>query len=145
MAKFVPSVSAHQGWENRRPTPPLPQSLVDDLFSAELPSSEPSKPDTPKVLANLAWRTNAVDAAKLDIFTTLTRSCDDKAPKTATLNIAAAQRLIVANWQRKIAIQVAELYNKQLSRSHLSHALSNLSKFTHAHCKLVSCGQAEHF
>lgn len=119
------SVAGHQARENRRPTPPLPDYLEPEDLST--------------------WKARAWDAAKLEIFTTLTRSGDDKAPKTATLNIAATQRLIVANGQQIVANEVAQLYDEKLNGWHPGLALSNLSKFIYAHCKLVSYGRAEYF
>lgn len=49
------------------------------------------------------YPTGAVNAAKIDLFTTTTRTTDDKKPKTAALNIATAQRLVLADLQHDIA------------------------------------------
>ena len=46
---------------------------------------------------------DAVNAAKEDLFITTTRTTDDKKPKTAALNIATAQRLVLADLQHDIA------------------------------------------
>lgn len=92
------SGTTHQLWEDRRPTPPL------------------SEPRSPNIImsrseqASLKWRKGALDAARIDVFKTLTRSGDRHIPKTATLNIAATQRLVIAQQQRDISIQVAKLY-----------------------------------
>lgn len=83
----------------------------------------------------------AVNAAKLDIFTTLTRSGDDKAPKTATLNIAAAQRLLLAYQQREIATVATRLYDQQLYQYQLDGVCDQLMKLIHEHCKSASCLQ----
>lgn len=81
----------HQIQEDARKTPPLSEasSTENDSFM---------------------WNTKTVNAAKLEIFTTFTRRGNDKAPKTATLNIAATQRLVLAYQQREIASVAAELY-----------------------------------
>jgi hypothetical protein len=44
-----------------------------------------------------------VNAAKRDLFTTTTRTTDEQQPKTAALNIATAQRLVLADLQHDIA------------------------------------------
>lgn len=80
-----------------------------------------------------------MDAVKLDIFTTLTRRDDEKAPKTATLNIAATQRLIIAYQQRKISNLTATLYTQQLSGEVSDQVFRNLQMLIHTHCKLKPC------
>jgi hypothetical protein len=47
--------------------------------------------------------TGAVNAAKIDLFTTTTRTKADRKPKTAAVNIATAQRLVLADLQHDIA------------------------------------------
>jgi hypothetical protein len=127
------SVLQHQVWENRRPTPPpLPK-----------PATSPLTGWTRSEDASLMWRTKAVNAAKLDIFTTLTRSGDDKAPKTATLNIAATQRLIIAYQQRRITSLAATIYTKSLSEEASNQVFGSLLQLIHTHCKSMSCLQPE--
>jgi hypothetical protein len=92
------SARMHQVWEDRRPTPPLPEPRLPDTTTSR--SEE----------ASLEWRTKALEAAQRDVFTTLTRSDDRYRPKTATLNIAATQRLVIAHQQRDISAQAAKLY-----------------------------------
>lgn len=45
----------------------------------------------------------AINAAKKDLFTTTRRRNDERKPKTAALNIATAQRLVLADLQHDIA------------------------------------------
>lgn len=45
----------------------------------------------------------AINIAKTDLFVTLTRSGNELAPKVATLNLATAQRLVLADIQQRIA------------------------------------------
>jgi hypothetical protein len=130
------SAKAHQAWEDRLLTPPLPEPPL------------PLPPGTTHVAikpdASTMWRTKAVNAAKLDIFTTLTRRGDPKAPKTATLNIAATQRLLIAYQQRKISSLTATLYTQLLSDEATDQVLRNLLVLTHTHCKLTPCSQVEY-
>ena len=49
--------------------------------------------------------TGAVNAAKEDLFTTTHRTTDHSKPKTAALNIATAQRLVLADLQHDIALR----------------------------------------
>jgi hypothetical protein len=115
----------HQVWENRISTPPLPDPLAPRRTS-------------PKQF-NLLWKTKACDAAKLEIFTTLTRSGDDKAPKTATLNIAATQRLVLAYQQREISKAAAKLYTESLSDAESDAVCEQLRELIHKHCESASC------
>jgi hypothetical protein len=122
------SMTAHQEWENRRPTPPLPEPLSNET-------------STRRSTDNVSmWYTKAVNAAKLDIFTTLTRSGDDNAPKTATLNIAATQRLVLAYQQKKISAATAILYTPAPP----SYVFEDLGTLIHIYCKSASHLQAEH-
>ncbi|GAB7334730.1 hypothetical protein MBLNU13_g06662t1 [Cladosporium sp. NU13] len=84
MARRI-SERKHARQDKRRPTPPgspKPERTTDPLGAH------------PK---------GAVDAAKIDLFTTTTRTADDTKPKTAALNIATAQRLVLADLQHDIA------------------------------------------
>ena len=120
---------AHQWYENRRSTPPL--------HEPSLPTDKTRWEDF-----NATWRSKATDAAKLDIFTTLTRSGDDKAPKTATLNIATAQRLVIAYQQRRIAEETSKLYKQQPPVHTDAYVFGKLASYIRTHCKLASCHQA---
>jgi hypothetical protein len=73
------------------------------------------------------------------VFTTLTRSGDDSAPKTATLNIAATQRLVLAFPQREIAKVAARLYTHQLSTTESNEVCKQLRELIHTHCELAFC------
>jgi hypothetical protein len=115
----------YQVWENQISTPPLPDPLAPRRTS-------------PKQF-NLLWKTKACDAAKLEIFTTLTRSGDDKAPKTATLNIAATQRLVFAYQQREISKAAAKLYTESLSDAESDAVCEQLRELIHKHCESASC------
>jgi hypothetical protein len=114
----------------RRPTPLPPAS--------SLPDTSGGSED-----ASVTWRAKAVDAAKLHTFKTLTHSGDDKAPKTATLNIAATQRLVLAYQQRKISRVAAQLYVEQLSEEGADTVFDNLARLIHTNCKSASCGKTE--
>jgi hypothetical protein len=119
------STAMHQVWENRISTPPLPDPLAPRRTS-------------PKQF-NLLWKAKACDAAKLEIFTTLTRSGDDQAPKTATLNIAATQRLVLAYQQREISRAAAKLYTESLSDAESDAVCEQLRELIHKHCESASC------
>jgi hypothetical protein len=69
------------------------------------------------------------------IFTTLTRSSDDKAPKTATLNIAATQRLVLAYQQRKISKLAAKLYSQSISDIESDAVCVELRELIHKYCE----------
>jgi hypothetical protein len=118
------SKARHQVWENRKPTPPLPDSPA------------PRRTSTKQL--NLLWETKAYDAAKLEIFTTLTRSGDDKAPKTATLNIASTQRLVLAYQQRKISKWAANLYIQSISDIESGAVCVELRELIHEYCESPS-------
>jgi hypothetical protein len=118
---FDLSMGLHQKWENERSTPP-PETLQ-------------SNPPASTAAVPVKWLTNAINAAKLDVFTTLTRREDNKAPKTAALNIAAAQRLVLAHQQWKISQVTAELYTRQLSDGDWDILSDVLQKLIRTHCK----------
>lgn len=65
------------------------------------------------------WPDQAEDAAKLIIFNTQTSRHDENAPKTANLNLAAAQRFVLARLQRRIIHAAARFYRGP-SRGHLT-------------------------
>lgn len=48
---------------------------------------------------------NAVEAARTDLFATMTRTKNNQKPKTVALNIATAQRLVLADMQHDIAMR----------------------------------------
>jgi hypothetical protein len=89
------------------------------------------------------WKTKALDAAKLDVFTTLTRSGDEKAPKTATLNIAATQRLVLGYQRRNITSLVARLYARTDGEAP-DIIITSLREQIHDYCTSASGLQAEH-
>jgi hypothetical protein len=89
------------------------------------------------------WMEKALGAAKLDIFTTLTRRDDKNAPKTATLNIAATQRLVLAYLQLRFANEAAKLYDGQLTDGQAETVVSDLAENIHTYCKLALCCQEE--
>lgn len=76
----------HARQDQRRPTPP----------------GSPAPGRTTGPLG--AHPKGAVDAARSDLFTTTTRTADDAKPKAAALNIATAQRLVLADLQHDIAL-----------------------------------------
>ena len=119
---FDLSMGLHQKWEDRKPTPPASLQSNPPAGSAPVP---------------VKWLTNAINAAKLDVFTTLTRKKDNKTPKSATLNIAAAQRLVLAHQQWKISQVAAELYTRQLSDGDSDMLSDVLQKLIRTHCKLA--------
>ena len=119
------SRSGHQAQENRRKTPP----------TSEASSTEESATQQND---GFMWNTKAVNAAKLEIFTTFTRRGNDKAPKTATLNIAATQRLVLAYQQRRIASVAAELYLHPDGEDP-DDIVRRLKKRIHGYCKSTFC------
>ena len=76
----------HAAQDERRPTPPG--------------SPKPERSTRPLG----THPKGAVNAAKKELFTTTERRKDERKPKTAALNIAAAQRLVLADLQHDIAI-----------------------------------------
>jgi hypothetical protein len=90
------STEVHQGMEDRRATPPVPTGPGNLAALPEMSStSDDDKLDGTALGA-------AIDAARTQLFVTLTRRRDAQAPKTATLNLATAQRLVLADFQRQI-------------------------------------------
>jgi hypothetical protein len=120
---FDLSMGTHKEWENRKSTPP--------------PETPQSSPPASTAAVPVEWLANAIKAAKLDVFTTLTRRGDANAPKTATLNIAAAQRLVLAHQQWKISQIAAELYTRPLSDGDSDILSDVLQKLIRTHCKSV--------
>lgn len=90
------SKNEHQRLENGRKTPPLPPTATMSSVSAA------ASTDTSTSQWDGAAHKAAIDAAKTNLFVTLTRTGDDNAPKTATLNIATAQRLLLAGYQQRL-------------------------------------------
>jgi hypothetical protein len=85
----------HQAMEDRRKTP-----SIDSPPTQNCNNHEKSKTSLEA----------ALDAAKTDLFITLTRKSDRGAPKTATLNLATAQRLVLSNIQRKLVARAYKLW-----------------------------------
>ena len=91
-----PSTKVHQEMEDRRPTPPVPTGPGNLAALPEVSSmSDDDKLDGTALGA-------AIDAARTQLFVTLTRRHGAQSPKTATLNLATAQRLVLADFQRQI-------------------------------------------
>lgn len=74
--------------EKRRPTPPTSPERAH----------EPADPVSTHPI-------DAVEAARPDLFATMTRAKNNRKPKTVALNIATAQRLVLADMQHDIARQ----------------------------------------
>jgi hypothetical protein len=58
--------------------------------------------------------TAAVDAAKIDLLTMTTRTEDDRKPETVAVNIAIAQRLVLADLQHDIAMGTEGILNNSV-------------------------------
>lgn len=98
------SFGVHQQMEDRQATPPLPTGSgnLDSL-------PEVSSMDDDDELDGTTLGA-AIRAARTQLFVTLTRSRDAQAPKTATLNLATAQRLVLADAQRRLTQSCHEIH-----------------------------------
>lgn len=68
------------------------------------------------------------DAAKVEIFYTLTKKEDREKPKIAVLNIAALQRLPLHKLQQQIAEETKGIYSSQTDYEYKGDVL-------HSYCK----------
>lgn len=110
----------HQIQENRRETPSPP--------SSPRPHGR-ARTGNPKVEV---W-----SILRSDIFSTLTSKENPYKPKTASLNIAAAQRLVLAQSQFDIAEKVATLYNANITSNLLpAETMENLRMDIQKYCLL---------
>jgi hypothetical protein len=80
----------HDEQEERRPTPPTSPERAHG----------PANPVSTHLV-------NAIEAARTDLFATMRRVHDNDKPKTVAVNIATAQRLVLADMQHDIAAQTA--------------------------------------
>lgn len=76
----------------------------------------------------------AIDAAKTNLFVTLTRTDDDNAPKTATLNIATAQRLLLAGYQQRLTKVLHEVMTTE-DDEHAQVAWKSMDTLLYNYCK----------
>lgn len=84
--------------------------------------------------------TGAVRAAKIDLFTTTTRRKDDRKPKTAALNIATAQRLVLADLQHDIAARAEDVLSDRAD----SMSIESLGRSIKDYCRSISpCGRSD--
>ena len=75
----------------------------------------------------------AFDAARTQLFVTLTRRHDAEAPKTAALNIATAQRLLLAEFQRRLIESCHEILTVDKKESAIE-TLATLRKLLDGYC-----------
>jgi hypothetical protein len=99
------SAAPQQQRENQQPTPPLPSESTE--AGVEAPDTT-----TDSKAHNSELRSQLFDAAKADLFYTLTRSKDSTQPKTAVLNICAVQKLAVYQLQYDISCYVGFMYRE---------------------------------
>ena len=119
----------HRRQERKRPTPPTSPERVQKR--ADLVSTHAVR---------------AVDAARTDLFATMTRTGDDRVPKTVALNIATAQRVVLADMQHDIAMltevvlrdSVKSVDIKTLGRSVKEYCRSSPSVHDHGRSRLIS-------
>jgi hypothetical protein len=123
----------HQAMEDGRRTPPLPSASTMPRIPRHLLINSTLFTIDEKVTSLEA----AIEAAKIDLFVTLRRSTDDTAPKTATLNLATAQRLVLADFQRKITKTLHEVITTNDKRS-AEEAVKLLNIQLYRYCKLNS-------
>jgi len=120
------SFDVHQQMENQRTTTPLPTG----------PGNLPTLPEVPIDDDGLLDGTAlgvAIDAARTRLFITLTWSRDAQAPKTATLNLATAQRLVLADVQRRITKKSHEIVTTD-KRESATDALKELDVLLDGYC-----------
>lgn len=92
----------HARQERRRRTPPT---------SPERPQHAPQPVST--------YTVRAVEAARTDLFATMTRAENSIEPKTVALNIATAQRLVLADMQHNIAVLTEAVLGESLGMLHI--------------------------
>ena len=79
----------------------------------------------------------AIDAARTQLFVNLTRRHDAQAPKTATLNLASAQRLVLANIQRQITETCHEIVTTE-KKTIATNALKTLGELLDGYCMKIA-------
>jgi hypothetical protein len=143
------SHSAHQQMEDGRATPPLPY-VQPWVFPGPFVNTPPyggysyaaARGAAPAHTGTHATTTHlegtaiksAIDTAKTNLFVTLTRSGNDKAPKTTALNLATAQRLVPADYQSqmmKASYDAITSDNQEMNRK----ALERLDRLLYNYCK----------
>jgi len=121
------SFDVHQQMEDRRATPPLPIGPRNLMTLPEVSSmSDDDKLDGTALGA-------AFDAARTRLFVTLTRRHDAEAPKTAALNVATAQRLLLAEFQRRLIESCHEILTVDKKESAIE-TLATLRKLLDGYC-----------
>lgn len=128
-APITYSEKIHQKMEDGRATPTYSEEAMPRH------SSESNGTDS----SASHWKDTAlraaVDAANIDLFVTLTRSDDTLAPKTAALNLATAQRLVLANYQRRITESAHKVMTTNADDS-AEETLAELDRLLLCYCKL---------
>jgi hypothetical protein len=76
-------------------------------FDRPTPSTSPERPHQQPAAPASTHPVKAVEAARTDLFATMRRVRDNDKPKTVAVNIATAQRLVLADMQHDIAAQTA--------------------------------------
>lgn len=76
----------------------------------------------------------AANAARTDLFTTTAQTGRDSKPKTAALNIATAQRLVLADLQHDIALRAEAVLGDSADPTDIERLGSCIKKY----CKFVS-------
>jgi hypothetical protein len=123
------SPSYHQEQEDQRPTPgPSPSASAVSLGILPKDLSDQSA----TVTAIIA----AIDAARVDLFFTLTRKGNPKIPKTAALNLATAQRLVLAEHQRRIT-ETCHMIMTADDDMRAQSLLLRLDKGLHYYCEFL--------
>lgn len=125
------STGAHQQMEDRRPTPPVPTGTGSLYTLPEVPSM-----DDDGNLDGTALGA-AIDAARTQLFVTLTRRRDAQAPKTATLNLASALRLVLADIQRQITERCREIATTE-KETIANNALKTLGELLDRYCMKIA-------
>lgn len=109
----------HDEQEERRPTPPTSPGHAH----------EPADPASTHPV-------DAVEAVRTDLFATMRRTKNNKKPKTVALNIAAAQRLVLADMQHDIARQTASVLGDSVQSYHIKF----LGTLVRGYCMLIPIG-----
>lgn len=117
------SIGTHQLMEDGRDTPPLPSTD----HATYLDQSFPGPRSGVKALRA------AVTVAKTDLFVTLTRSGDELAPKVAALNLATAQRLVLAHMQQNITKIAHEVLTGRDDRPDIYGLEYELARYCESH------------
>jgi len=127
-AQKMPSDAVHQAMEDGRSTPPLPPTATTP------PASTSGSTNSSATRWNASAHKVAIDSAKTNLFVTLTRTDNDNAPKTAALNLATAQRLVLAGYQH----QITETLYKAITledKDDAADELRLLNTQLHEYCK----------